>query len=99
MGRRASTRVAIFAGGVVAVTALVSAAAVTEDVVTLKPQAGEAPTRVRGEVVDYTGERLLLKTATGREQSIPGERVERIETSTSAEHRAADAHFTRREFR
>jgi hypothetical protein len=42
---------------------------------------------------------LLLKTATGREQSIPAERVERIDTTYSVEHQAADALFAKREFR
>ena len=100
MSRRPRGPVATLAGGMLAsVVALTSAATVAQDVVHLTSQDGEAATRVRGEVVDFTGRQLLLKTATGREQSIPSHRVERIDTTYSAEHRAADALFDKRAFR
>ena len=79
---------------------LTGAATAAEDVVYLKPQsAGGAPRRLTGEIVDYTGRELVLKSATGRQRRIGAPQVERVETTYSAEQSAGDRSFARRDFR
>ena len=87
---------AALAGGLLGI-GLLSAA---EDVVYLKPSAaGRAPRRLTGEITDYTGRELRLKSPTGRQRSIPANQVERIDTSHSAEQSAGDKAFARGDFR
>lgn len=93
-------------GGVFVVAGLIVAGALwpspaaAEDVVYLKPRgATNRPARLRGEIVDYTGRRLLLKSTTGREQSIPADRIQRVATTHSAEQTDGDRAFARRDFR
>lgn len=86
-------------GAVVAAACLLSTAA-AEDVVLLTGRDGGASrVRVTGTVVDYTGEQLTIKLASGAERTYPGEQVVSIETERSADHVAADEARQRGDFR
>lgn len=54
-----------------------------EDIVTLVPTApGKPPTQVRGTIVDYSGQTLVLQTTVGQ-TSIPAAKIDSIQTDTS----------------
>ncbi|MEW4563723.1 tetratricopeptide repeat protein [Bremerella sp. JC770] len=56
-----------------------------DDVVTLRPASpGAEPTKVRGNVIDYTGQVLTLQTASGQ-TSIPSEKVASVETDYASD--------------
>ncbi|MBA2117981.1 tetratricopeptide repeat protein [Bremerella alba] len=56
-----------------------------DDVVTLRPASSTAePTKVRGNVIDYTGQVLTLQTASGQ-TSIPAEKVASVETDYASD--------------
>ena len=55
-------------------------------------------TRLVGEIIDYTGRQLRLRTAGDRERTIDAEKIVRVETTRTAEQTAADALFTRGDF-
>ncbi|WP_158261214.1 MULTISPECIES: tetratricopeptide repeat protein [Pirellulaceae] len=56
-----------------------------DDIVTLRPANPTAePTKVRGNVIDYTGQVLTLQTASGQ-TSIPAEKVASIETDYASD--------------
>ena len=48
------------------------------------------PRTLSGEILDYTGSELKLKTAAGREETIPGSQVKSVETQWSDEQMSAD---------
>lgn len=56
-----------------------------DDVVVLETAEGEQRS-VRGEVTDWTGERLLLRQENGSEASIPGDRIVEVVSPLSASH-------------
>ena len=71
-----------------------------EDAVYLKPTAPGAPlTRIRGEVVDFTGRELRIQNDAGRERTIPAAQVERVETTHSPEQLSGDRLFAAGDFR
>ena len=76
------------------------AAALAEDVVVLKPS-GNSRTqrRVVGEITDYNGREIIIRTASGRETSLPADRVEEISTEYTEPHIDADALFAQRKFK
>ncbi len=56
-----------------------------EDVVTLYPaQAGAEPTKVRGNVIDYTGQLLTLQTPSGQ-TTIPADKVASVQTDYASD--------------
>jgi len=72
----------------------------SQDTVYLLPaDDGSGRLKVSGEIVDYTGKELRLRVPTGKERTIPTQRVASISTRLSAEHTAADAFFARNDFR
>lgn len=71
-----------------------------EDAVYLKPAAPGAPlTRIRGEVVDFTGRELRIQNDAGRERVIPAAQVERVETTHGPEQTSGDRLFAAGDFR
>jgi tetratricopeptide (TPR) repeat protein len=85
--------------GVIGLPAVAQSAA-AEDIVYLKASAsGSAPRRLRGEITEYTGRELRLKSPTGRERTIASHLIERIDTTYSAEQTAGDKAFARGDFR
>jgi tetratricopeptide (TPR) repeat protein len=74
--------------------------AAAEDAVYLKPSAPGAPlTRIRGEIVEFTGRELRIQNDAGRERTIPAAEVERVETTRSAEQMSGDQLFAAGDFR
>jgi len=70
-----------------------------QDVVHLKADdSGAGSTKQSGEILDYTGRELRLRLSTGKERTIPAERVASISTKYSPEQIAADALFAKRDF-
>lgn len=70
-----------------------------EDVVQLKSTtAGRVGRRLKGQIVDFTGRELRLRTPAGRERKLPASQVARIETSRSAEQTAGDEAFARGDY-
>jgi tetratricopeptide (TPR) repeat protein len=67
-----------------------ASALVAEDVVHLRTEAGGSSSRMTGEIVEYTGDELQLKTASGQVLKIPADRVERVESSWVEQHVAGD---------
>ncbi len=63
-----------------------------DDVVYLtSPSNPRARTKVSGQIIDYTGKELALRTDTGAERRFPGEQVAEVETTYSPEQLAGDA--------
>lgn len=70
-----------------------------EDAVFLKPSANSrTSTRITGTITDYTGRELLIRTASGREQMIPAERVDEVVTTYSQKQTDADLLVEKRRF-
>jgi tetratricopeptide (TPR) repeat protein len=60
-----------------------------EDVVVVR-QGTDGQQRRAGEIVDYTGQRLVLNVSDGRAEQIPADRVISVETPRGSDHEAAD---------
>ena len=61
------------------------------DVVTVvSAKDGKTRSRVTGEIVDFTGVEIKVQLASGREESIPAERVVDLQTTWQPKHVAAD---------
>ncbi len=69
-----------------------------EDIVYLRTSDGRS-TRLAGEIVDYSGRELKLRSVAGSERTIPAAAVQRIETTHCAEQTAGDEAFSRGDFR
>ncbi len=70
-----------------------------EDAVFLKPSANSrTPTRVTGTITEYTGRELFIRTASGREQMIPVDRVDNVATEYTPKQIEADVLFTQRRY-
>lgn len=70
-----------------------------EEVVSFaSPANRQARTRVRGEVVDYTGQQITIKLANGREIKRPGGQVVEIESDWPPEQVEADRLFGARQY-
>jgi|GEM_PF-433978 len=54
---------------------------------------GTARVRLVGQILDYTGQTLLLRLPDGREQKIPGPRVLRVQTRRGPVHQEAERRF------
>jgi tetratricopeptide (TPR) repeat protein len=66
----------------------------------LKPAAPGSPvTRIRGEIVDFTGRDLRIQNDAGRERTIPAAEIERVETTHSPEQTSGDELFAAGDFR
>ena len=64
------------------------------DVVEWDPTGGgTARVRLVGQILDYTGQTLLLRLPNGREQKIPGQRVLRVQTRRGPVHQEAEQRF------
>lgn len=75
------------------------ATVVAEDVVLLKASGGaRTPRRVVGEITDYTGREIKVRTASGRETSLPADRVEEISTEYTEPHVAANELMEQQKF-
>lgn len=70
-----------------------------QDVVHLRSStARDVRSQLPCEVIDYTGEKLRVRLASGQEQEYPAERVVEIETNRSAEHLAGQQLFDEGKF-
>jgi len=68
-----------------------------EDIVKLTPVEDKGPAmRKAGQIVEYTGQSLVLRTKTNRELTIPSHRVIEIQTTRGELHRQADQRFAER---
>jgi tetratricopeptide (TPR) repeat protein len=73
--------------------------AIAEDTVIIAAgQNAGAQTRRTGEIVDFTGETLTLRTATGAEAAIPADRVLEVQTDWTAPHVRGDELFAENKF-
>ncbi len=54
---------------------------------------GTARARLTGQIVDYTGQWLVVRLSDGREQKIPGQKVLRVQTSYGPVHQQAEQRF------
>lgn len=70
----------------------------TLDDIYLRDKDGKAGRRVQGTVVDFTGEQLTVRTSVGRDETIPTERIERVETYKGDDHLAGDKAFQQRQY-
>ena len=79
---------------------IIAAESACADVVVMggSGQDGGSEVRKTGEVVDYTGKELLLKSIGGSVAAIPANRVIRVETEWTPQHTEADRLFAREEF-
>ena len=59
---------------------------------------GRGRTKLTGEILDFTGERLTIRLEGGGDREVPAEKIAAIETALTPEHRAADEAFARRDF-
>src|SRR5688572_22430128 len=76
-----------------------SFSALAEDVVILKPSGDSRSTRrVVGEITEHTGREIVVRTAIGRETSLPADRVDEITTEYTEPHVAADALMAQQQF-
>lgn len=69
-----------------------------EDSVICRRVEGSGETRRTGEILDFTGEFLTLRGASGREEQIPSSRVLRYETTRVRDHENADQLFREARF-
>ncbi len=69
-----------------------------EDTVVLG-EAGGKTSRASGEILDFTGRELTLRTRSGRESRIPFGRVRDVQTSWPAGMTKADEHFQKHAYR
>jgi tetratricopeptide (TPR) repeat protein len=63
---------------------------IAEDVVHVRTVAGGSSSRMTGEIVDYTGGELKLRTSSGQVISIPADRVEHVDFTRVEPQIAAD---------
>lgn len=72
---------------------------VAQDIVEWDPSgSGAGRVRLSGQVLDYTGQWLLVRLPDGREQKIPGQRVLRVQTQYSPVHQEAERRFHQGQF-
>lgn len=75
----------------IAILPIVATPARSEDVVVFKVgQDGRGRSQMAGEILDYTGKELRLRTQSGREAVIPAERVVTIDSDWQQKQAAAD---------
>lgn len=82
-------RRAIVRGCIVCGLSVAAIPSLLADVVVVR-QGADGQQRRSGEIVDYTGERLVLKLPDGRTEQIPADRVDAVEMQRAAEHEEAD---------
>lgn len=75
-----------WAGAVLLVLAAATRAVTAQDTVVVIGSDGKTPVTRQGQIVDYKGTELRLKTAAGREEPIPSARVLDIKTEWVADH-------------
>jgi len=73
-----------------AVIVAVAFPSAAEDVVHVRTSAGGSGSRMTGEIVDYSGGELKLRTSSGQVLSIPADRVEHVDYTRVEEQVAAD---------
>jgi tetratricopeptide (TPR) repeat protein len=84
-----------------AILLLCASAAISQaadDTVIVRSELGNTLRRVSGVVVDYTGESLLLRHTSGREEKFPPDRIVEILGDWKASHQAANASFAEGDF-
>ncbi|PHS18355.1 MAG: hypothetical protein COA78_02490 [Blastopirellula sp.] len=69
-----------------------------EDLVSLNPTGPKSPTQLRGTVLEYTGEVLILRTIGGREDQIAGSKVTGIQYTKISSHQLADKAFANKKY-
>lgn len=69
-----------------------------EDTVFLNPTGPKSPTQLRGTVLEYTGEVLILRTPGGREDQIAGSKVTGIQYTKIPSHQLADKTFAKKSY-
>jgi tetratricopeptide (TPR) repeat protein len=74
------------AGAGVFVLAIAAGMAKAQDAVIVIGSDGKTPVTRQGQIIDYTGTELRLKTAAGREEPIPAARVLEVKTEWVADH-------------
>lgn len=80
-------------GHVLLILALSGSWAGAEDTVVVRSASSNQDRRVLGTVVEFTGETLLLRHTSGREEKIPPEQVVEVLGDWKESHRAANALF------
>jgi len=94
--RRTSAVVAAIA---LAVALFVVPSRAAEDVVYVKSAANpRARTKISGQILDYTGQELVIRTDATTPRRIPSEQIAGIETAWCAEQQAGDALLAKHEF-
>ena len=79
--------------------ALCTTSVVSGDTVTLAPTApGAAPYSTEGEILDFTGEKLILQGAAGGPRTYPADRVLRVETKWNDKHQNARAAMVKHDY-
>jgi len=78
------------AAGIALTLAMATCAANAEDTVIVVGSDGKTPVTRQGQILDYTGTELRLKTAAGREEPISAARVLDFKTTWTDNHRRAD---------
>src|SRR5262245_19997489 len=74
-----------------AILLLATTCVLADDEVYLKsPSNPRARTKVSGQILDYTGKELVLRTDMGAERRFPGDQVADVETTYSPEQLAGD---------
>ena len=81
-----STADGILAAAAPLVLVLGMGSALAQDTVVVVGSDGKSPVTRQGQIVDYTGTELRLKTAAGREEPIPAARVLDVKTDWVADH-------------
>ncbi|MBN1908324.1 MAG: tetratricopeptide repeat protein [Pirellulales bacterium] len=70
--------------------ALATTVQASEDVVRVRTSEGRTVT-VQGQILDYTGVALRIRTDDGHERTFPAEKIESIQTEYDSRHQQADA--------
>ncbi len=82
-----------------AVFVLAAVRSTAEDTVFLSAEgSSRSAGRITGTIVNYTGEEIVVRLASGRETSLDASRVESIVTEYTAEHVAGDDLFRQKQF-
>jgi tetratricopeptide (TPR) repeat protein len=69
-----------------------------DEVVLRAADARRAPSRLTGEIIDFTSQRLVLRHAGGREETIEASRVADVHATWTKSHQAGNVHFDAAQF-
>lgn len=82
-----------FAGGLLLTVLAVGFCAAEDVVIVASGERGEGRVRRTGEILDYTGQTLLLRSESGVESSIPADRVLEVQSTWTPPHQRGDEQF------